>query len=386
MNEHPLTAELLESLLYEDEGAALDFKRDPYPFEGAERHQKAELLKDVLAFANAFRRATAYILVGVEDVPGGRGVVHGIDRHPDDASLQQFVNEKTNRPVVFRYRARQIDGEQVGVIEIPVQPRPLYLTKDYGKLKARAVYVRRGSSTSEATPEEIARMGAALPTSPSPELEVALGRAEADLRLGLHLEASSISFQLPASIPDFVSGPAMPGGGVLDLGGSNRSYWRDFAAYARDVGRLRSFQVVVDNAGTVPVHRGRIVLRAPKSGGLLVTKHAAPVPDTSPYGNLSHLVANVGPNAWDIVERGEAWEASADTGTVLPGGSVWTPELFVGADKSGRYALDVAVLGENLPEPHRLQASVTLDVRKVDLPFEAIRAWHSGSPPHDPLA
>lgn len=51
----PLTNALVESLLYEDEGATLDFKQTSYLFEGAERHQKAELLKDILAFANAFR-------------------------------------------------------------------------------------------------------------------------------------------------------------------------------------------------------------------------------------------------------------------------------------------------------------------------------------------
>lgn len=384
MNDPPLTEALLESLLFEDEGAALDFKRGPYLFEGAEHHQKAELLKDILAFANAFRRATAYILIGVEDVPGGRGIVHGVDRHPDDASLQQFVNEKTNRPVVFRYRARKVDDRQVGVIEIPVQARPLYLTKDYSKLKAHAVYVRRGSSTSEATPDEVARMGAHVPTSPSPEIEVALGHAGADLRLGLHLEATGVSFGCPASIPDYASGPALPYGGVLDMG-SNRNYWREFAAYAQDVGRLRCFQVVVDNVGAVPVRAGRVILRAPRGEGLLLADHASSRPNTSPYGNLAHLMANVGPHAWDVVERGGAWEASADTGTVLPGGSLWTPKLFIGAKESGRYALDLAILGENIAEPLRLQASVALKVRKADLSFEAIRAWHDGSPPPELL-
>ena len=379
MTDLPLTDALLESLLYEDEGASLDFKRDPYPFEGAQPYQKAELLKDVLAFANAFRRATAYVLIGVKDVPGGRGLVHGVDRHPDDASLQQFVNEKTNRPVVFRYRAREVDGEQVGVIEIPVQPRPLYLTKDYAQLKARAVYVRRGSSTSEAEPDEVARMGTALPSAPSPELAVAFGRADADLRLGLDLETSTVSFSLPASIPDYtsVSGPY---GAILDMD-SNKSYWRDFAACARDLGYLRPLQVAIDNAGAAPLHGGRVVLRAPRDRGLVFANHTTSRPDTSHYGHLAHLVARPNLNPWTITQRGEAWEASTGTGTLLPGGSMWTPEIFVGADESGRYPLDVTVLGENLSEPLRLQASVTLTVRKAVLPFESIRAWHDGSPP-----
>jgi predicted HTH transcriptional regulator len=40
--------------------------------------EKSELLKDILGFANAWRRATAYILIGVKEVRGGRSNVVGI--------------------------------------------------------------------------------------------------------------------------------------------------------------------------------------------------------------------------------------------------------------------------------------------------------------------
>src|SRR5690242_15315609 len=56
---------LLDQLLHEEESATLDFKRDQYPFTTASDEQKSELLKDLLALANAWRRTTAYILVGV---------------------------------------------------------------------------------------------------------------------------------------------------------------------------------------------------------------------------------------------------------------------------------------------------------------------------------
>jgi predicted HTH transcriptional regulator len=58
----------MEELLNEDESSTLDFKRDQYPFDGATDEQKGELLKDILAFANAWRRTDAYILVGVKDL------------------------------------------------------------------------------------------------------------------------------------------------------------------------------------------------------------------------------------------------------------------------------------------------------------------------------
>ena len=74
-----------ESLLNEDESSALDFKRDQYPFSRATDDGKSELLKDVLAFANAWRRSDAYILVGVDEVRGGRSRPVGVSEHLDDA-------------------------------------------------------------------------------------------------------------------------------------------------------------------------------------------------------------------------------------------------------------------------------------------------------------
>jgi predicted HTH transcriptional regulator len=95
--------ELFERLLYEEESDTLDFKRDQYRFVKAQDTEKSELLKDILGFANAWRRSEAYIVIGVEDVRGGRANVVGIplSEHLDDHSLQQFVNNLTNQPVRF---------------------------------------------------------------------------------------------------------------------------------------------------------------------------------------------------------------------------------------------------------------------------------------------
>jgi hypothetical protein len=153
-----------ERLLYEEESPTLDFKRDQYPFAKASEDEKSELLKDILGMANAWRRSEAFILIGVEDVRGGRSNVYGIAAadHLADHSLQQFVNNLTNRPVRFGYEAFGFEGKQVGIILVEQQPRPFYLKRDYGKLKKNEVYVRRGSSTDPTKPatiDEIAQMG-----------------------------------------------------------------------------------------------------------------------------------------------------------------------------------------------------------------------------------
>lgn len=86
-----MDAALFEVLLHEEEGSTLDFKRDQYRFAKASLDDKAELLKDLLGFANALRRADAYILIGVEDVRGSRGNVVGVSEHLDDHSLLSAV-------------------------------------------------------------------------------------------------------------------------------------------------------------------------------------------------------------------------------------------------------------------------------------------------------
>jgi len=155
-----MDAKLLETLLWKSEGDTLDFKRDQYAFSGADDDVKCELLKDILAFANAWRTDDAYIIIGVKDKPGHRGEIRGVTDHLPEGNVQQLVNTKTNRPLGMSYVATSVDAKQVGIIKIDGgQRRPIYLKKDFGKLKAREVYVRRGSSTAIADPDEVAAMG-----------------------------------------------------------------------------------------------------------------------------------------------------------------------------------------------------------------------------------
>ena len=195
-----MDASQLEALLNEDESTSLDFKRDQYPFDGATDDQKSELLKDILAFANAWRRSDAYILCGVEEVKGGRSRPVGVAKHLEDANLQQFVNAKTNRKIDLRYEAVSVDGTTIGVIHIPLQERPSYLTKEYGKLKGDTVYLRRGSSTDIAKPDEIARMGVRADAKQPPRLDL-VGRVAKQSGLEIILSIRNALGSGPARAP-----------------------------------------------------------------------------------------------------------------------------------------------------------------------------------------
>ena len=160
---------LLENLLHQEEGPALDFKEVLFLFENADVRSKAELLKDILALANSWRLTTAYISIGVREVKGRRSEIIGVESHLDDANIHQFVNGKTQRPVEFSYLPfRTVDGE-IGVIQIPLQERPVYLKRRFGGLDKNEVLIRDGSSTRVASPDEIARMGAEQALSGTPQ-------------------------------------------------------------------------------------------------------------------------------------------------------------------------------------------------------------------------
>ena len=179
-----LTLEQIRELVLEGESNHLDFKREQYHFVGLSGpdgdKEKAKLLKDILAFANAFRKDPAFILVGVdESLPRDQSVA-GIPSQDviDDATLQQFVNSKTNRPIPFRaYTVSCSDSRVVEVLEIDpcANDRPFYLKKGFGGILQEEVWFRSGSSNTKATPDDIYRMGlTTLPRQKTPVLNCEL--------------------------------------------------------------------------------------------------------------------------------------------------------------------------------------------------------------------
>jgi hypothetical protein len=153
-------SEVIADLLNQPESDRLDFKEKHRPFGGAEEEQ-AGFLKDIIAFANTRRQGDAFLLVGVRYKHGEPAVVVGQDDHPDQASIQQFLDGKTNRPIRFDHSVVRLGERKIGVYRITKeQERPIFLKKDFAKglARANACYVRRGSSTDIMTPDEILQL------------------------------------------------------------------------------------------------------------------------------------------------------------------------------------------------------------------------------------
>jgi hypothetical protein len=150
----------LTALLDRSESETLDFKRKQPEFSKANEEEKGELLKDIVSMANAKKDADAHIVIGVDEENGRAKRICGAVVAIADAEVQQFVNSNTNRPVLFRVEVLQHEGATLTIIQIDrAQARPIFLKKDVGKLKKDIVYIRRGSSTTQASPDEIADMG-----------------------------------------------------------------------------------------------------------------------------------------------------------------------------------------------------------------------------------
>jgi hypothetical protein len=219
------------------------------------------------------RRSEAYIIIGVEDVRGGRGNVVGIPilEHLDDHSLQQFVNNLTNQPIRFHYEAFGFQGKQVGIIRIELQTRPLYLKRDYGVLLKNAVYVRRGTSTDPSKPasiEEIAQMRVGS-LDPAAELLVQFADHDGDRPLGDRFtwDAEYFEMPLPDSIPDFegakqryLFAPGLSVTRVDPFNHFNADYYRELAQHELVRRLARPVRLLFTNVGHVPAKNTRAEL------------------------------------------------------------------------------------------------------------------------------
>lgn len=370
----------IEHLLHEDEGVELDFKREQYPFDGVDESNKSELLKDILAFANAWRRSTAYILIGVDQIRGARGIVIGVSTQLDDAHLQQFVNSKTQRPVTFSYQCCSISGASIGIIEIPVQERPVYTTKTYGKVKQDTVYLRRGSSTAVARPDEVAKMGRPMDSwgsTDSPNL--VLDWADVDSRGVLGSSRAVRSLILEPRLPDdtFVRGRSTISS-VLDPT-LNPDYIQEVIDYVTEHSFFRPLGLRIYNDSEVTGRRVRFVGAIGKSSEIEIREHIAEKPRryrdllyTSPE-NLSLFRPGEVDRSPDLRKHRDGWEFNIEFGDIRPKETLWSDgSIFVGSRTSTGASLQGELLGDNIRHPVSCVLYIRFDVERRAMVVEDI--------------
>ena len=327
--------QLLESLLYEEESPTLDFKKEQYPFSKASEEEKSELVKDILGFANAWRRSDAYILIGVEEVRGGKSEVIGIQNHLDDHTLQQFINSLTNQPVRFHYEAATIEGKQVGVIRIEQQTRPIYLKKKYGKLDKDKVYVRRGSSTDPqkpATLDEIAQMRVE-PEDIDANLAVVFSNPDTKELIGSHLSIEAELCNLPPSLPDLPRNSY-----ILDSISAyrtNHQYYRELAHYIYVCKLFRPVRLSISNVGRVAARNVRVEfsVNSLMQIEMLQKENLPQMPKKQSLGpelNLNRMRFTKTPGNVCINQTTDQLTIEIDCGDLQPGRRIFSDVFYIG--------------------------------------------------------
>lgn len=375
-----MTNELFESLLFEEEGTTIDFKKEQYRFVNAGDDEKSELLKDILGFANAWRRAKAYILVGVEDVRGDKSNVAGIPASDqlEDHSLQQFVNSLVNTPIHFQYRAFSYQGIQVGIFVFDEgQKRPVYLKRNYGTLEKEKVYVRRGSSTTPSKPaslDEIALMGAGKPRDRA-ELLVEFAHIDRDDAIGarIHMKCEFCSVPEAKDIPKLRDPHEHPFGIRTDfLRSHNANYYYELAEYEAMTRLCRPVRLTVKNIGEVAANNVRVELVVPMGFGLLPTEDLPEKPEKEEMAGARAMrgirsVHRRDPGEVDIDQNDDRFRIEIDCKDLQPGRRVWSDTFYIGAGQSGDYPIQGYVFADNLPAPQEFTLTVTADVAHTTL-------------------
>jgi schlafen family protein len=346
---------LLEGLLREGESSSLDFKRDQYAFSGASPEDKSELLKDVLAFANAWRRDTAYILIGVDEVPGGRSTPVGVAHHLNDHELQQFVNSRTNRPIEFGYLAYDFQGIQLGILQIPVQRRPYYLEKDYGRLTRGHVYLRRGSSTAIATPDEIAEMGIAAQAStrraPTFDFQILDWTSREPIGDSTTLVTGILDatmLQRPAA-PHYLN--ALAG----SFQKSDRDFFNEVVDYVQKTNYFEPIGFWLQNTGTEPARSVVASIIVPKLAGMKLSVDGPVEPSRERVylgpGIIEQLRRGRDPDP-TVDERVDHWRLTIPFDLLNPkADSLSTSPLWLGADTRCTVELAYKIFAEGLANP-----------------------------------
>ena len=369
----------MEQLLNEEESTTLDFKKEQYPFQGVSHNKKGELLKDIISFANAWRRTDSYILIGVEEVKGGRSIVHGVQNHLDDAQLQQFVNSKTNRPVTFLYEAFPFEGVQVGIIKILLQNRPIFLIKDYGNLKKNVVYIRRGSSTDIADPDEIAKMSQSSLIQEYPTLDLELQLANPQIRneLGTSIEiTSSVLEPLDKSeVP--IAGEQRRFSVIPDMFDINKDYYKEMIPYVYYKSILNPIGFVIENNSpnvaldVIVKISGRI-----SDDFYIFDKRQLP---TRPIYKRSRLFSPdfiQTPINYDIYVdfHGNVWSLESSFGKIQPKSKKWSEGVFyIGAIKSMELEFEALIFADNLPHPIKVPISMKFKTTKRKMTIDDLK-------------
>jgi len=374
---------LIDSLLYQEESNTIDFKSKQYKFENESADVKSEIIKDILGFSNAWRQSDAYILTGVKDVKGGRSLVFGIEQDIDDASLQQFINSKTQRPITFTYKKVSFEGKKIGLIHIPAQQRPIYLKKRYGKLEKEVVYIRRSSSTSIAKLDEVVKMGSSESYGVSQEQFFISFYDDQTDQLAQELECNITRLSV-TDVPKYYS-HQKPGIYYDPLRmADNNEYYEQLIEYFQFNLGFQQIKLAIENRSLQMIKNIEVELKIHDSKKQLEFFESRAAPDQphktmglmnsmSSIGSLSDQLKK----EWFKVSYINGfWKLELSKEHVLPGKTMHLEDhFFVGSKATGEFKFEVKLFGENIPSPITQELILNISREESNLTWEKFKEF-----------
>lgn len=140
-------------IAHENEYTYLDFKAIQY---SSDKH--ADLLKDVIAMANAPGNKDRHIILGVNYKNNNDRDIVGIDDDDfiDSTIYQQLIYANIEPKINFEYFAYNFKSNTVGIIKITdCHDKPYMMKKKYGNLKKGDTFIRVGDSQKRLTRSEL---------------------------------------------------------------------------------------------------------------------------------------------------------------------------------------------------------------------------------------
>ncbi|MDB6110617.1 MAG: hypothetical protein JWR69_2367 [Pedosphaera sp.] len=380
----------ITTLLNMKESETFDFKSGQYKFYRGTDEEKSELLKDIMAFANAWKTGDAYIVIGVSEKNGGRDQVVGVTEHLKDNDIQQFVKSKTNHPVRFSIYSDTAEGKDIDIIRVEMaQQRPIYSANPFGKLKAEDVHIRVGSSTEVASGAKVAEMTRA-------DLEARQGQTSLELefadvgtrqRLGTETKILCLSFIEPPPKP---SPSASLGKPILRYGPPETKERPFVQAYNVTVGsctpphqptseQMREYATKrnkfaclglwIKNLGVRNLSSVKIRIHLPNCERMsVVDEHGLPKKPRGPFELVSP--SDSASNDTRVRASQHGWIVETNAGTLQPQEEYWSDSKFyVATDDSRTIDALATIFADDLANPIKIPLKIHTDIHTLDWPL-----------------
>ncbi len=366
------------TLLNMTESESFDFKSDQYKFYGATDEEKAELLKDIIAFANSWKTGDAFIVIGVTEKNGRKDTLVGVANPLKDNDIQQFINSKTNRPVRFLVYSDKAEGQDINVIQITRdQQRPIFLSKAFGKLKPNDAYIRSGSSTAIASPDQIALMAKADQNAILGETRIAMEWADATSRNHFGTEVTLTGARLIEPPPPPKPTPRAPTTlekkmlrmspfdqmnflerqsqlvRLVSLAPNNEPSSEELKDYAETRALFSPLRIWLKNLGVRNAADVKVRITIPKIDGVVVVDTRTLPKRPRGRGLLSALDLHT-PLPLDtyVREVSGAWTVEIDAKTIQPQDEFWSYDRFYVASASDQtIEASATIFADDLAKP-----------------------------------